>query len=138
MEGALTLNPRRQGPDLNDSIGKVLRYGVVLSSAVVAVGLALLVLAPPPGTPGTLQGLLAAGFGRPTLSPAALVEGVRAGDAISVLQLGTLILLATPLARVAASVLLFLRDGDMIYVGIALLVLATLLISIFVVGPMQA
>jgi len=124
--------------DLNDAIGKVLRYGVVLSSTVIAVGLTLLLLAPPPGTPGSLQGVLDTHFGQPTLKPAALIGGLTEGNPISVLQLGTLILLATPLARVAASVLLFLRDGDSLYVGIALLVLATLLISIFVVGPMQA
>lgn len=138
MEGALALNSPRRRTDLNDSIGKVLRYGVVLSSAVVAVGLTLLLLAPPSGAPGSLQGVLDTNFGKPTLNPAALMGGIAAGNPISLLQLGTLTLLATPLARVAASVLLFLRDGDLLYVGVALLVLATLLIAIFVVGPAQA
>jgi len=123
--------------DLNAAIGKVLRYGVVLSSSVVAVGLALLLLAPPVGAPGSLQGALATNFGRPTLNPAVLAAGVAAGNPVSVMQLGTLVLIATPLARVAASALLFLRDGDMLYVGIAVLVLATLLVAIFVVGPIE-
>jgi uncharacterized membrane protein len=86
----------------------------------------------------SVQGVLDAHFGRPTFNPMELIAGTAAGDPISLLQLGTLILLATPLVRVAASALLFLRDGDLLYVCITLLVLATLLVAILVVGPMQA
>jgi uncharacterized membrane protein len=132
------LRPRRPPADLNDAIGSILRYGVVLSSAVVAAGLALMLLAPPPGTPATLQATLAANFGRPTLSPSVLLAGVGHGDPVSVLQLGMLILIATPITRVAASVLLFLRERDMLYVGITLLVLGMLLLGLFVVGPLEA
>jgi uncharacterized membrane protein len=129
---------RRPRPDLNDTIGKILRYGVVLSSLVVAAGLVLMVLAPPPGAPASLQGTITADFGGPTLNPSALLAGIAAGNPVSVLQLGTLILLATPIARVAASVFLFLRERDMLYFGITLLVLAMLLFAIFVVGPLEA
>jgi len=123
---------------LSQAIGKVLRYGVVLSSAVAAVGLALLLLAPPSGSPVSVEGMLDANFGRPTFNPTELIAGTAAGNPISLLELGTLILLATPLVRVAASVLLFLRDGDFLYVGITMIVLGTLLVAIFVVGPTQA
>jgi uncharacterized membrane protein len=132
------LSPRRAPADLNDVIGKILRYGVVLSSAVVAAGLVLMLLAPPPGSPATLQAALAANFGRPTLSPSALLAGLARGSAVGVLQLGMLILIATPITRVAASVLLFLRERDMLYVGITLLVLGMLLVALFVVGPLLA
>ena len=67
--GDLPLNPEEQDVGLNDAIGKVLRYGVVLSSVVLAAGLALMLLAPPPGAPESLQGTIAANFGGPTLSP---------------------------------------------------------------------
>jgi uncharacterized membrane protein len=132
------LSPERPRADLSDVIGKILRYGVVLSSVVVAVGLALMLLAPPPGAPGTLQGALAANFGRPTLSPTALLAGVERGSAVGVMQLGLLLLIATPVTRVAASVLLFLRERDMLYVGVTLLVLLMLLFALFVVGPFEA
>lgn len=128
---------RSQG-DLNDAIGKILRYGVVLSSAVVAAGLALMVLAPPPGAPGTLQGTIAENFGGPTLSLSALGAGIAHGTAVSVLQLGMLILIATPITRVVASVMLFLREKDIQYVGITLLVLSMLLFALFVIGPLEA
>jgi len=132
------LNAHSPHADLNDVIGKILRYGIVLSSAVLGAGLVLLLLAPPPGAPGTLQGTIAANFGGPTLSPSALLSGIAHGDAVSILQLGTLVLLATPLVRVAASVLIFLREKDMLYAGITFLVLSMLLFAIFVVGPLEA
>ena len=132
------MNPDRPETELNEDIGKVLRYGVVLSSLVVAAGLALMLSAPPPGAPVTLQGIIAAHFGGPTLSPSMLLAGIASGNPVSVLQLGTLILIATPIARVAASALLFLRERDMLYVGIAMLVLGMLLFAIFVVGPLEA
>jgi uncharacterized membrane protein len=123
---------------MNDAIGKILRYGIILSTAVVAVGLVLMLLAPPPGTPGTLQGTIAANFGGPTLSPSALLAGIARGSAVSILQLGTLILLATPTVRVAASIILFFMERDMLYVGVASLVLVMLLLAIFVLGPIEA
>jgi len=132
------LSPQRPRADLNEAIGKILRYGVALSSAVVAAGLVLMLFAPPPGAPATLQATLAANFGRPTLSPSALLAGIAHGSAVSVLQLGMLILIATPITRVAASVLLFLRERDMLYVGVTLLVLGMLLLALFVVGPLEA
>jgi uncharacterized membrane protein len=131
------LNPQGQRPELNEAISKVLRCGVVLSSLVLGAGLALMLLAPPPGAPVSLEETLAANFGRPTLSPSALVSGIVAANPISVLQLGMLILLATPFVRVAASVLLFLRERDLMYAGITMLVLVMLLLAVFVVGPLQ-
>ncbi len=124
--------------ELNDDIAKILRYGVVLSTVMVAVGLVMMLVAPPAGAPGTLQGTIAANFGRPTLNPSALLEGIADGNGVSVLELGALILIATPITRVAASVLLFLRESDMLYVGVTLLVLGMLLFAIFVVGPLEA
>jgi uncharacterized membrane protein len=129
---------KRPDPGLYETIGKVLRYGVILSSAVLVCGLVLFLVARPPGTPSTLQGLVVVNFGRPTLDPQALLSGIAEGDAVSVLQLGTLVLIATPLARVAISIVLFLRERDMLYVGITALVLAMLLVAIFVIGPVEA
>ena len=131
----MTSEPPRA--DLNDAIVRILKYGVVLSSAAVAAGLVLMLVAPPPGTPGTLQGIVAANFGRPTLSLRAFASGVARGGAVAVLQLGLLILVATPITRVAASVLLFLRERDALYVGVTLLVLVMLLFALFVVGPLE-
>jgi uncharacterized membrane protein len=46
------------------------------------------------------------------------------------IQLGLLLLIATPVARVAFSVVAFVLERDRMYVGITLLVLAVLLFSL--------
>ena len=46
------------------------------------------------------------------------------------IQFGLLLLIATPIARVAFSVFAFFRERDWLYVGITLFVLATLLYSL--------
>ena len=46
------------------------------------------------------------------------------------IELGLLLLIATPIARVALSVILFARQRDWLYVGITLLVLALLSYSL--------
>lgn len=124
--------------DLNDAIAKVLRYGVATSAMVMAAGLALMLLAPPSGTPANLQAMLETGFGTPTLSPSQWLAGMTSGSPVAVLELGTLLLLLTPLARVGASVLLFLRARDAQYTGVTLLVLSLLLLAILVIGPLEA
>lgn len=132
------MSQSRPTGELNDIIAGVLRYGVVLSAAVMVVGLILLFTLPSAGRPANLQSMFDSGFGRPTLSPSILLAGVMAANPVSVLELGALILFATPLARVTASVLLFWREGDRLYMAITLLVLAMLLVAVFVIGPLQA
>ncbi len=52
---------------------------------------------------------------------------------VAIAQLGLLVLLATPVLRVAASVVAFALEGDRLYATISGLVLAVLLTSIFFV-----
>ncbi len=132
------MKAKGDGDGLNDAIAKVLRYGVVLSFAVLAVGLVVLVLAPPPGAPDTLQGVLGANFGKPSLDLSSMGGGISLGNGVSILELGALILMATPVTRVAASVVLFMLRRDLVYVGITSLVLAMLLVAIFLLGPAEA
>jgi uncharacterized membrane protein len=51
------------------------------------------------------------------------------------IQLGLLVLVATPVARVVFSVFAFLAQGDWTYVGVTLLVLSILLFCLFGVRP---
>lgn len=52
----------------------------------------------------------------------------------AVLELGLLILIATPVFRVGASAVLFLVERDYLYAALTLVVLALLLASIFWIG----
>ncbi len=112
-------------------VGNLLRAGVVLASAVVLAG-GLIELArhgstPPAyrvfhGEPADLRGV--GGI----LRDASSLEGR------GLIQLGLLLLVATPVARVALLALAFARQGDRLYVGVTLVVLAVLLYSLFAAG----
>jgi len=59
-------------------------------------------------------------------SVAGVLASARALSGEGLIELGLLVLIATPLARVGLSTLLFARQRDWLYVGITLLVLALL------------
>lgn len=109
---------------VENTIGNMLRIGVILAGAVVLAG-ALVYLfrhgAEFPdyrafhGEPNDLKTL--SGIWHQTLS----------GHGRGLIQLGLLLLIATPIARVAFSLFAFLRLRDRLYVVVTLLVLSTLL-----------
>ena len=108
-------------------IGQLLRAGVVLSAVVVAAGGALYLLRHGTQFPG-----YAAFDGVPSdlRTPLPILGGVLAGSGRALIQLGLLLLIATPVARVVFSVAAFALERDRIYVAITLFVLAVLLWSL--------
>ena len=112
---------------VEDLIGILLRVGVTLAAAVVLFG-------------GTVY-LVRHGFERPQLhvfkgepsdlrTPSGIVNDALAFRGRGLIQLGLLLLIATPLARVAFSVVAFALEGDRLYVVVALIVLAVLVCSL--------
>jgi uncharacterized membrane protein len=108
-------------------IGTLLRVGVMLAAAVVCLGGALYLIRHGGSVPhyGIFHG-----------EPADLrrVSGI-VSDALSlqgrgIIQLGLLLLLATPVARVAFSAFTFAQQRDHTYVIITLVVLVVLLYSL--------
>ena len=61
----------------------------------------------------------------------AIMEDALTGSSVGIIQLGVLLLLATPVARVLFSVAAFVLLRDRMYVVVTLLVLAILLYSLF-------
>jgi uncharacterized membrane protein len=59
-----------------------------------------------------------------------IAAGAREGDWFAVIQFGLLVLIATPVARVALSIAAFTLERDWIYVGITGLVLGILMYSL--------
>lgn len=108
-------------------IGTLLRTGVILAAAVVLLG-AVFYLAH--------HGLDAMDYGKFHGDPAFLrsltgiVRGAFHLDGRAIIQLGLLILIATPVARVAFSAVAFAIERDYLYVWITLFVLAILLYSL--------
>jgi uncharacterized membrane protein len=128
-------NARRTEPDSDHLllvlqaellISHVLRGGVVLGAIVIGVG-------------------LVAFYARYGLNPSAMIAnvyphsldqtllGLAHGTPQAIMVLGLLILLATPVVRVAVSIVAFALERDWTYVAITALVLLILLVS-FLLG----
>ena len=107
-------------------VSAVLLVGVVVSAALIAIGLggALAV-----GWEGSLRGLPVATTAATDFSH--LLEGLAELRPVAIAQAGLLVLLATPVLRVAASIAGFALEGDRLYALITLAVLAILLLSLF-------
>ena len=112
---------------VDEIIGALLRYGVMLSACVVAAG--------------GLWYLIRYGFSTPGYhvfrgAPENLrhlrgvLGGVRGFHSAALIQLGLILLIATPVARVAFSVVAFLMQRDRTFTVITLIVLAVLLFSL--------
>jgi uncharacterized membrane protein len=120
-------------------ISHVLRGGVILSAAIILTGILLFAIRQDTGyakvLPHHLPVLLAfhqtSGPGYFPTSLAKVGRGAIAGRPYAIICLGILLLIATPVVRVAMSVLFFLALGDRLYVGITLFVLGVLLLSMF-------
>lgn len=116
--------------DVEQYIGKLLRYGVMLSCAITIFGGIVYLVQhhgqtadytpvpsgqPFPGVQSYLREFV-------TIMPSVLNM-----DGAAIIQLGILVLIATPIIRVAFSAFSFLIERDYLYVGITLIVLAIIL-----------
>jgi uncharacterized membrane protein len=108
-------------------VGNLLRIGVGLAATVVAVG-GLLYLARHGGEPVAYH--VFRGEPHALRSVPGIVSSVFALGARGIIQFGLLLLIATPVARVAFSAVAFMLERDRTYVIVTLIVLATLLYSL--------
>jgi len=108
-------------------IGNLLRIGVTVAALVVlAGGVAYLVF-----HPGATQNFRAfSGEPAELRSVSAIVKGSLALHSVQIIQLGLLLLIITPVARVTFSVLAFALQRDRTYVIVTLIVLSLLLYSV--------
>ena len=113
---------------IENILGKLLQSGVMLAATVVMIGAAIYlkrhawepvgysVFRGEPSEYTTVRGIL---------------HGVATLRGRGFIQLGLLLLIATPVARVAFSVWGFVEEKDKMYVTFTLIVLAVLLYSLF-------
>jgi uncharacterized membrane protein len=112
-------------------VGNLLRAGVMVAAAVVAVGGTLYLLGH--GEEPAVHSVYNVPENPP--GPVAILTDALQGDGAGVIELGLLLLIATPVARVVFSVFAFGVQRDYTYVGITLIVLAVLLYSLFFGHP---
>lgn len=105
------------------AMGRVLQAGVVLASAVMLVGAVAYLIRHGTEIPEYHVFLGAA----PDLrTMPGVVAGIAQGRARAYIQLGVLIMIATPVLRVVLAIYGFARERDGIYVVISLIVLGIL------------
>ena len=108
-------------------MGNLLRSGVIASALIVLAGAILYLIrygAAPPAY-STFRGEPAE-----FRSAAGILESALALRSRGLIQLGLLVLIATPVARVAFSVVAFALERDRIYVVVTLIVLGVLVYSL--------
>ena len=110
--------------DLEKFIGQLLRYGVLLSSLIVVAGGGVYLY-----RHGREIPLYHDFKGEPDkmkqLGP--LLQAIGRGEGRPLVQLGLFVLIATPIARIAFSVIGYLLEKNYLYVSITILVLAVIL-----------
>lgn len=108
-------------------LGRVLRAGVILAAAVVLAGAAIYLV-----RHGHEQPMYHVFRGEPgdLRSIRGIVSDTLAARGRGIIQLGLLLLIATPIARVVFSVAGFVRQRDWMYVLVTSVVLALLLYSL--------
>jgi uncharacterized membrane protein len=108
-------------------IGRLLQGGVLLAAVVTIIGGIMLLVQHGGDHPS-----YTVFHGQPELllSIPAIVGGALALNSLAVVQLGLLLLIATPIARVAFTLVAFALQRDRTYVVITMIVLALLLYGV--------
>jgi len=113
-------------------VSAVLIVGVSISAALIAAGFAAALAVGWQGSlAGSVVGSATPGHVAATTDFSNLAGRLAALQPLALAQLGLLTLLATPVARVAASVIGFASERDRLYTAITAAVLVILLGSIF-------
>jgi len=108
-------------PTLNRRIRFVLLGGMVLSLSLMAVGLALYAL-----NPGASKDV--------ALGPIEAIRALMNGDPLGLVDLGIMLLIATPLARLIVALWQFARGREWKMVVVALLVLSVVAVAVLLGG----
>jgi len=129
MSTQTTTTPRA-ARTMEESISIVLRVGVTIAGAVILLGVILsFIPALDKGSGVDIDELLDTGGTTVDVTPRTILDGIADFDPIAIIQVGLLILLLTPIVRVAMTLWLFMRDSDTIFIGITAVVLVVLLLG---------
>jgi uncharacterized membrane protein len=114
---------------IEQTVGILLRVGVTVAAVVVLIGGVLYLFQY--GHENAVQQQIFRSEPPDLRSPVGIVKDALTGDSRAIIQLGLLLLLATPIARVLFSVFAFASQRDYLYVVLTLVVLTVLLASLF-------
>jgi uncharacterized membrane protein len=120
--------PRWSDHEVEQLVGRLLQVGVLIATVVVLAGGAMLI-ATHGGSVADFR--VVRGEASTLRSVTAAVHGAFTLDPRGVVQLGLVLLIATPVARVALTLVAFLLQRDRLYVLLTAVVLVLLLFGLF-------
>jgi uncharacterized membrane protein len=112
---------------LETIIGELLRAGVILAALTVLAG-GILYLAGHHGDPANYHTFVAGAQG--TRSVSGILQAAVHGSSEAIIQVGLLLLILTPVARVGIAIVGFLLERDRMYALVSLIVLLILAFSL--------
>jgi uncharacterized membrane protein len=115
--------------DIEVIVGTLLRYGVMTASAIVLLGGVCFLIQHGQAPMPSYHRFVGEGIGYTTFS--GILQGAFAMQAKGVIQLGVMVLIATPILRILFSLIGFVLEKDKLYVFITLIVLCVILASTF-------
>ncbi|WP_298299303.1 DUF1634 domain-containing protein [Hydrotalea sp.] len=116
-----------QDDDLEYAMGNLLRLGVIISSAIVAIGGIIYLY-----KHGMHLPEYATFIGNKSMfnSVSKIITGLKEWKGQAIIQLGILVLIFTPIARITFSFIGFLIEKDLLYMLLTLIVLAIITFSL--------
>jgi len=115
--------------DMEQIIGIQLRYGVVIASLIVLIGGLVYLHQTGSSAVPHYHSFIGTKAGFTTIDE--IFKGVYAINAKGIIELGVIVLIATPIFRIAFSLVGFIIEKDKLYIGITLIVLTVMMLSIF-------
>ncbi|HXB07064.1 MAG TPA: DUF1634 domain-containing protein [Puia sp.] len=122
----MAIHKKFRDTDLERVIGELLRYGVLTSSLVVLAGGITYLIRHGGQLPQYHE---FRGEPDKMKKPILMWQAVRRGEGRPLIQLGLLILVATPIARVAFSFVGYLLEKDYLYAVLTVIVLLVILLN---------
>ena len=111
------------------AISHTLRAGVMLAAAIILAGVVLFVAGRQgTGAPDSFTALIHA-HATP-VRIAGILRGAGSLDPVALIELGLLVLILTPVVRVAMTVMVFAVEGDPTFLVIVCIVLAVLILGL--------
>lgn len=120
--------------DMDSIIGMTLRIGVIISIILISIGVALIIVRGE-GMGYSLSELssMRSPVNSSVIPVITVINEAPSLDGLSLIVLGLIVLIATPVIRVLLGIASFAMEKDWLYVAITIIVFLDLMIAIFII-----
>jgi uncharacterized membrane protein len=113
--------------DIEQLVGRMLRYGVITASTIVLLGGVIFLVQHGQASMPSYRHFTGESAGYTTFE--GILQGTLDLNAKGIIQFGVMVLIATPISRIIFSLIGFALEKDKLYVVITLIVLCVMLFS---------